>query len=102
MLSLLQQLNLTKLTPIFQREELSLEDVLELDHETLKVMGVEKQKDRKYKQFSQHIKGNQIYKWLLVCNKTKSYLDVLIRPVRLQRRKKIVCGNESTRTRRRF
>ena len=48
MFSLLQQLKLTKLTPIFQRERLRMRDVLKLNHESLKAMGVDKHKDRQH------------------------------------------------------
>lgn len=48
MLSLLKQANLAKLASIFQKEELSMDDMLRLhhDHEALKAIGVEKHKDR--------------------------------------------------------
>ena len=45
-LSFLQQIRLTKLIPLFQEEEMSMRDVLKLNHESLKAMGVQKQKDR--------------------------------------------------------
>ena len=46
-LSFLSRINLTELTYVFQREELLMKDVLKLDKEDLKEMGVDKLKDRK-------------------------------------------------------
>ena len=45
--SFLSRLNLTELTGIFEKEELCMEDVMSLCNEELKVIGVEKHKQRK-------------------------------------------------------
>ena len=45
--SFLRDLNLTELIGIFQREQLTMEDILEMNNNELQLIGVEKHKQRK-------------------------------------------------------
>ena len=45
--SFLRDLNLTELIGIFQREQLTMEDILEMNNNELQSIGVEKHKQRK-------------------------------------------------------
>ena len=46
-LSFLRDLNLAELIGIFQEEQLTMEDILEMNNHELKLIGVEKHKQRK-------------------------------------------------------
>ena len=45
--SFLRDLNLTELIGIFQREQLTMEDILDMNNHELQLIGVEKHKQRK-------------------------------------------------------
>ena len=47
MLSFLNGLQLTKLAPIFLKEELTMKDILKMSKDDLKLIGVERHKERK-------------------------------------------------------
>ena len=46
-MSALRDLNLTELSGIFKREQLTVEDILEMNNHDLQLIGVEKHKQRK-------------------------------------------------------
>ena len=46
-LSVLRNLNLTELSGIFKREQLTVEDILDMNNHELQLIGVEKHKQRK-------------------------------------------------------